>query len=130
MTDQIVKSPCGAADLLAAIFGEDPDVLRAKYHLPLKHVTLPKCPICNKDVGKYGQCHRAHYVTLACDECGELFERKEKVVIWKYKCCYPKAPLGYQHQFCNRQCLGRWAGKHYGWGFHPENTGGRIKKGR
>ncbi len=37
MTDQIVKSPCGAADLLAAIFGKDSDIVRAKYHLPLKH---------------------------------------------------------------------------------------------
>ncbi len=105
-----VKSPCGAADLLAVIFGVKPDTVRGKYGLPLKHPV--KKPI------KYT-------ISLVCDQCGKLFERREKYVLFRMTHSNRFQPSGQQHQFCNKTCFGKWAGKHCGFGAHPENIGYR-----
>ena len=123
MTEARTKSPCGAADLLAAIFGEDADKVRAKFGLPLKR----KCPICGSYLRK-GRCNRPHStgrgrrVTIACDECGKHFERLEKRVIWEANHATSLIPEGKQHYFCNRKCYGKWFAKHYGFQAHPENA--------
>ncbi|MDD5510830.1 MAG: hypothetical protein PHI12_08470 [Dehalococcoidales bacterium] len=115
-----VKSPCGAADLLAAVFGEDPDIIRAKYNLPLKYPKLPTCPICGKNMTKAG-CRHRHLIPVACDECGKITEWSERKVI-------NKLTHGQKIFFCNNTCFGRWAGKHYGFAVHPENTNGSSRR--
>ncbi len=117
-----VKSPCGAADLLAAILSRNPDEVRAKFGLPLQHPLPVLCPVCNKAIGQDGKCHQLHKVTMACDECSLLFERREKQVIWNSNYINPTTGRAYEHQFCTQQCLGRWLGKHRGFGAHPERA--------
>jgi len=123
-----VKSPCGAADLLAAIFGADRDSVRARFGLPLIRPPITECPVCGSAINKDGTCHRNHDILLACDQCGKLFSGKEKKVIWKSNYSSQLAPSGQQHQFCSRYCLGCWCGTHYGFKAHPENQ--RKKKSK
>ena len=99
------KSPCGAADLLAAIFTRDADDIRSKFGLPLKH---PVCYVCGNYLAKDGHCFaKAHYVSVACSECGSLFKRTEHNLIHHIG-------EGQKYFFCSRTCHGRWLGEHYG----------------
>lgn len=117
-----VESPCGAADLLAAVFGEDTNNLRKRFGLPQTGVH-PSCQQCGKPlsilIGKTGLCSACirenAWIEVACSECGTLKKRRASEIISH------TSRQGYEHFFCNRKCRGRWAGKHYGFGAHPEN---------
>ncbi|MDP2916744.1 MAG: hypothetical protein Q8O16_02310 [Dehalococcoidia bacterium] len=138
-TDVKAKSLCGIADLIAAIFGEDPDKVRRNVGAPPKYKTM-LCPACGTAFDpRHGLKHHnrkyelgllycspeclraARTIMVVCDECGKLFPRATFVVVKEAK----------QHPgkmfFCTRKCFGRYAGKHYGWRIHPENMG-RHKK--
>lgn len=114
-----VKSDCGAVGLLAAIFGKDANKLKQHYGLPPKPYPY-RCLDCGKILSnKWGRCRecyiKSRQVKVVCSECGEAFEIQQSDLI-------TRTNLGYQHFFCNRQCFGRYAGKHYGFVVHPENT--------
>lgn len=91
--------------------------LQLRYCKSCGAVTLPNWDFCSPE------CER-QYRTLRviCDNCGQLFPRRDKVVIQRL------GKMGYQHQFCSKRCLGQYAGNHWGFAAHPENTGRRNKK--
>ncbi|MEK7776997.1 MAG: hypothetical protein AAB303_00005, partial [Chloroflexota bacterium] len=99
---------CGAANLVAAILGEDPNKVKAKLGLP-----VPTCARCGEPspvLSREGLCQRCYHdfiwIEVACDECGRLFRRRGSVVIFEI------SKRGYSHQFCNRICFARWMTKH------------------
>lgn len=118
-----VKSPCGALRLVAAIFGQDPRKILNKYGISpsKKHIRCENCGnyfVPSKQVGFLKdicpEC-RIKNVKLVCDECGNILERPMKDSLYRL------SELSYRHVFCDRTCLGRYAGKHYGFAVHPEN---------
>lgn len=122
----VTKSACGAAKLLAVIFHKDPDELKVKMGLPPSRYrcSVCLCPISpRKD--KSGICQKClrerRNISISCSECGNVFERNTSYVL-------SRIGRGYQHFFCNRVCVGRYAGKHYGFGAHPENAGKSQRK--
>ncbi len=54
----------------------------------------------------YSDSRHSMYV---CDDCGKLFRRRISLVI-------THEARGYQYKFCDRRCLGSYAGTHWGWG--------------
>ena len=117
-------SLCGAVDLLATIFGEDQDSLRAKYGLPSVYPPCLNCgkSLTDKEHQKSGLCStrcRRDYtlITLVCDECGVLFKRPLRYVLKRM------ISLNYKHVFCTRRCMGKRFGRECGFGIHPENAG-------
>lgn len=114
------RSSCGAAKLLAVIFHLDPDELKVRMGLPPSRY---RCSVCLRRISpkkdKSGMCRdclrERRYIPIVCSECGNVFDRDIISVIWRVS-------RGYQHFFCNRVCVGRYAGKHYGFGAHPENA--------
>lgn len=120
-----VRSDCGAVSLLAAIFGEDPDKLKLRFGLPVKLRGRPQrfCESCGSlfsFTSSSQLCSACRTIHLACAECGRLFSRRTKQVIYQFN------KKGYQYTFCNRRCLGSYAARHYGFIAHPENA----KKGK
>lgn len=80
-------------------------------------ITLPNWDFCSKE------CEKAYkVVTLVCDECGQSFPRRAREVVYRL------GKAGYQHYFCSKQCIGKYAGKHFGFGAHPENAIGGKRK--
>lgn len=116
-----VKSLCGAANLMAAIFGLQSDELKRQWGLPVDQ--KPVCPICGSDSSKhffpYCFAHRDKItmIELECDECEKHFYRQKSIVM----ACL--ASRNYKHVFCSSRCVGRRAGKLYGFAAHPENVG-------
>jgi len=121
LTENQKISLCGSVDLLATVFNEDREKLRARYGLPSPY---RYCLHCGKRLRgdkqlKLGFCSRkckdqyAH-IQVACSECGKLFDRVQGVLMAASK-------RGYEHTFCNRSCLGKFAGRNYGFAAHPEN---------
>lgn len=124
-----VTSDCGAVTLLARIFHKDEDKLKTLYGLPLRRRN--RCVKCGKLIssrdksGLCPDCFRAtKKIQVSCSECGKLSLRSAALVIWDIN------HRGQQFFFCDRHCLGRHAGKHYGFATHPENisTAGKIRK--
>lgn len=70
---------------------------------------LPINPLC-------GSCRR--YIPVACDTCGKITMRDARHLIFTTN-NIPRYTTG--SQFCSRQCFGKWAGTHGGWGSpaHP-----------
>lgn len=117
------KSACGAAKLVAAVFGVDQDGLKQRLGLPTsgdekeyrdyqKLLKSGRSPLWGKKLA------------LACFQCGTQFERSALEVIHYIN------SAGYQRYFCNRRCQGVYAGTHYGFKTHPENTGPPFKWNR
>lgn len=69
--------------------------------------TCPKCRITFSTRNKYcsSECsgNRAK-VTAPCGECGTMITRKKSWMEHR------------RYHFCNRTCLGKYAGRHWGWG--------------
>jgi len=93
------------------------------YRLPTKHYTYKgSCPVCGKEVPKkvLKYCSRecrtlASWVAVECPECHKLFKKLATEVVRQ---------LGVRrhgHIFCSRECMGKVAGREYGFRAHPEN---------
>ena len=120
----VVKAPCGIAGLLTAVLGMSREDVFGGMGLIL-------CPTCQKASPSptyYPFCSESHFkqadrgataILLRCDECDILFARREKEVLqW--------ARRGGQKIFCNRSCKGKYLGRTYGLGVHPNHA--RPKK--
>ena len=125
-----VKSTCGAVKLLSAIFrvlpGKDQDRLKEQYGLPRKRRGDEHfCRSCGQSYeGGMGRryCKKCQLVTVLCDECGEpCLKSISTIIYWIGK-------RGQQHCFCSNTCKGRYMGRHYGFGAHPEYNQGRSQK--
>jgi len=121
--------PCSVANLYSSIFGID---LKESFAI----VGLELCPFCGEASRKsefFPYCNKSHYikhnnlrggkeagikVSLVCDMCGVSFKRKISEILSSKKW------HDQQRYYCSRQCFGRYAGKNYGFGIHPENTRG------
>lgn len=58
---------------------------------------------------------KEYWITLVCPECGKVFERERRYIIYRTR-------KGQKHWFCSRQCLGKFVGRNYGFTAHPENV--------
>ena len=119
---------CKALNLIGAVFELGTDRLNAlKQHYSIP-VPSRNCQCGAKlDVrNQTGFCRTCYckslYIDVSCDWCGNLFKRRAKELV------YFISKQGYQHCFCNRQCLGRWVAFHFGFTAHPENR--RIEGGK
>ena len=116
------KSLCGAVNLLAAIFGEDAGKLKLAYNL------VDPCPVCGKPLplGKEvcsWECKKKRkHIKIACSNCGKLFNRRAKYVIYKNNHANKLTGKSQELWFCNRKCHGLWVGKNYGFGIFPEHS--------
>lgn len=108
---------------------------------PCYHPRLPLRPVCQRcgqgltywevyrSKGKTAQClvcdREARQVLLTCSLCGEPFLRAAYLV-------RAAAKQGYKFAFCTKRCLGTYAGEHYGYIAHPENSyaGSRARRGK
>jgi len=86
------------------------------HDLVRQHKWQAFCVDCGKRIHIVGglcrDCWRKKYgakkVTLVCNNCGRVFQRKES-----------EAKRS-EHHFCSRVCLTRYLGVHYGVGAYPE----------
>ncbi len=113
---------CGAANLLGAIFGEDPNNIKRAMGIPTSD---HPCPVCGTFTrGKYCsvECsRRSCKVRVSCSECGTLFDKSVRALIYFSNKKHYLTQKPYQHFFCSAKCRGAYAGKHYGFAVHPEN---------
>ena len=111
-------NPCGIAKLLGKVLGRDETSFYPKLDLPIE-----RCPTCGKiwvyriTSRFYPYCnlrclqrrHRMNrYIVLICDECGNGFFRR------KAEAASHLSKLHYQRVFCSRKCMGKRAGREYG----------------
>ncbi len=107
------ESPCGAADLLATILGEDKNKLRKKFGLPRDTCICLECkqefkPYRGKRVFCNAHCRWLYtHPQVECDWCHKLFRRE------KAQLC--NSTMKHTHYFCSKQCQGKWTGNNYGW---------------
>ena len=113
----LVKSDCGAVDLLSAIFGFDKEIQRYLHGLPCKKVFV--CLNCEKFVVKVTKrgfcslgCAREYKkIPIECAGCGKIFKRSGKAII--YHLNHPQAGNNkiQERFFHSRQCRGKFARK-------------------
>ena len=126
-------SPCNYARLVGAIVGQSEVEILAKFNM-----TGHPCEQCgrstprNSNKSKNGiqwrrfcsvQCrYDSSRTWVACDECGQLFQRSTKDLIAQL------GKRGYQHVWCSKHCQGVHRGRVYGFIAHPENAEGPRKR--
>ena len=88
-------------DLPTSFFAVVKECEQCKEPLPN---TLPRSKYCSRKC--YSDSRHSMYV---CDDCGKLFRRRTKLV-------NILEDRGYRYKFCDRRCLGSYAGTHWGWG--------------
>lgn len=127
----VVKQPCGIAHLLAA-------VTEVSVEKAFTIAGLELCPRCGKAATNpryYPYCGVPHkgparkgsaiMVSLRCDECDVLFERRQRNILqW--------AKRGGQKIFCGRECNGKHQGRTYGAPAlrrHPNQKQSHCKRG-
>ena len=118
----MTTSICGAVDLLSAIFCEDKERMRLRFGLPLS-VNKYKCLNCGKIVYRTspvrfcsGECRRKYnIIQVSCSECGALFP------LGRYDLNDRTKNHKISEIFCSRKCFGRYVGRNYGFGAHPEH---------
>lgn len=126
--------PVGTDSRVAKEIGRSSERVRqVRKSLGLYHTRLPRygCAECGRPFsGRVqrkmrlgvasqplcGSCRR--YIPVACDVCGIIAMKDAQNLIFRRN-KDPRYITG--GQFCSRQCFGRWAGKHQGWGnpAHP-----------
>lgn len=86
------------------------------------------CPNCGGSKGYRAKlclkCYtKIHNIQLACSKCEQLFTRNLSEVIFQENVDPDKRPNKKPRQFwfCSHKCGGKWIGKHYGFGIHPEH---------
>ena len=120
-------SICGAVDLLAAVYGKDKNLLRIAYGLPTTK-PLYHCGNCNKiTTNPYGWCSPVcrktlSTITVICSECQQPFTINKSQLIARTK------RNKIEQKYCSRKCHGRWTGRNYGFGVHPEHKRGTPKR--
>ena len=102
--EPICKDINAATKLITAVFGGDICTYRKKLGLPV--------PPTKKELRD--ERERTKWVVLICEDCGQMFRRRQYQVIASFK-------HGQKHVFCNKVCFGRWASKEYGFIAHPQN---------
>ena len=109
--------PCNVAELLGAVFDENPDTLLERWGFSHRPIRYPHCNQCGKRLNnktKTGLCRQCHHgyalIMVACDYCGTLYQKTASVLV------YDIGKLGYQHAFCSKRCFGRWASRQNGFG--------------
>ena len=77
-----------------------------------RRIPVGRCKACSKPVPvrkRYcsPECrHDYLYVKVVCETCNKSFEKKRFMVMNDR----------HQRDFCSRECFGKYAGSHYGWG--------------
>ena len=82
----------------------------------IAHGLYQPCPQCGKDILQCKrnifcsrECYHAHcFIQIPCEVCGQLTEYRKKEVDWLQE------RGKQQHFFCSRKCVGKQAGKNYG----------------
>jgi hypothetical protein len=99
-------SDCGAVNLLAALFNENPNKYRVKFGL---QTTDRFCIVCNHPLEQNQRkfCSRKCYheynnIEVSCSQCGRLFRRTKSLVINR------------EHSFCSIECRNLYQGKKLG----------------
>lgn len=112
-------SICGAARLLAAIFGTTGHSVLRQWGI----LERGFCCDCGQKLGAYAKsfyCQKCqvkrNLVSVECAQCHYLFERRVCDVARK----------GNKHCFCSQRCLGKWAAEHYGFAVHPKERSRRA----
>ncbi len=121
---------CGAAKLLGAILGVKSNQIKRRLNIPTGEHLCLQCgvPIPKRQTYCSTACqYKSTHILIACAECGKLFEKYAKEIIWRtnHKQTNHK---GIQHFFCSVTCRSRYIGLHYGFHVHPENTAPRLAK--
>lgn len=118
-------SDCGAARLLSAIFDIPIEQTLAKVG-----IIVPTCIDCGERLrGKLweGRCRlcylKSRWIEIECNYCLKLFKRRQSEIISH------TGKHNQKHFFHNRQCLGHWLAKNYGFGSPRETDKQRKVKG-
>jgi len=82
-----------------------------------------RCEICGKPIKWGKRCEEHRNVKLTCFECGKEFEILYQDYVNRLK-------RGYKHFFCGRKCLGKRAGRNFGFGVNPPIGISRLGRGR
>jgi len=130
-TDSGVHSICGVANLLAAIFDKEPQMVRLSLGIA-KTVEVVECLVCHKIVSSKQtyrrtycsrECHKQYNtVLLVCEQCGVTFPRPLSRV-------KAAAKQGYKHIWCGPLCRAQWLGLHRGFPSDTTIDGIRIQRG-
>ena len=115
---------CGAANLLAVIFGEEPNDIKKKLGITVPHNNCLQCGtdielnriFCNHTCQK-----KYNRIELICPECGKTFTRTKSQIIYRLNHKYPNNGKIQEYFYCSKKCLGKIAAREYGFLAHPEN---------
>jgi len=81
------------------------------------------CEVCGELITFGKRCEEHRKVKLTCFVCGKEFEILYQDHVNRLK-------RGYKHFFCGRKCLGKHAGRNFGFRVHPPIGIRRIGQGR
>lgn len=121
------KSPCLSSQDIAKKLGVSRERIRqilSRENLPVRRVRTfkYKCNHCGKPTNNRLFCSMKcqsdyHTISLTCDFCGKLFNRKS----------YAEQRNIRIHNseliFCTKQCQGSWLANNHGFVVHPKNRG-------
>jgi len=124
VTDKVAELRSKAPQMPAIEVARQVGVSRERVRQILVNLGLPtrfrlpprRCSICGTQIERdslTGLCracrHESCRVTLVCDECGRQYKVRRSYATARQK-------RGCRHKFCGLRCMGKWAGRHYGWG--------------
>jgi len=81
------------------------------------------CEVCGERITFGKRCEEHRNVKLTCFECGKEFEILHQDYVNRLK-------RGYKHFFCGRKCLGKHAGRNFGFVVHPPFGISRLGQNR
>ena len=86
-------------------------------------ITRRRCEECEEPPASPSRWCKEHmFITLPCAECEKLKRVRRAEFVWRN--FHRSDAHNYQGRvFCNHTCLGRFWGKHHGWGVHKKGRG-------
>lgn len=105
-----LATPCSIANLMGAIFGRDPDLVKQKLGLPLQTLPAPVCLNCGGEIkGAPNWLRKAQFccwkcrleysdILVICDGCGITFYRRRSQLTQAI------GKANYQRVYHSREC--------------------------
>ena len=107
------ENPCLTRSAIAEHFGVSREYVRTvlkRARINTRHIIIKSSRLCrcgNEVTEKGAQyCYDCRHIRLICDQCGCVYTKHIKDVANK--------TMKHRHQFCSKQCQGRWLGERYG----------------